>query len=343
MTSKTIGLCLDMDYKQAGVDISALNKVKKRMGRAVRATFTENVVTDYGHFGGGFRLKGFKEPVLISSTDSVGTKVKIAQAVGFYGTVGADIVNHSVNDLLCTGAKPLFFLDYVAFSELHSEKVADIVVGVAKACKSEGIALIGGETAQLPGVYKKGDFDLVGTIVGAVEDGKMIDGRRIKAGDLAIGLRSSGLHTNGYSLARKVLIEGKGAPGIKARVPGSKKTVGQALLAVHKSYRSQVEAAKPLLKGIVHITGGGFGDNISRLLPENTDCIIDKRTWKPLPIFAYIKELSRIKDDEAYRVFNMGMGMVLFVRAKDAEKVLDLTRGKIIGRVEKGSGKVVLI
>ncbi|MBD3285122.1 phosphoribosylformylglycinamidine cyclo-ligase [candidate division WOR-3 bacterium] len=331
-----------MDYKQAGVDISALNKVKKRISRAVKETFTDNVVTEYGHFGGGFRLEGYKKPVLVSSTDSVGTKVKVAQAAGTYGTVGADIVNHSVNDIACTGARPLYFLDYIAFSKLDSSKVADIVVGVARACKKEGIALIGGETAQLPGVYKKGDFDLVGTIVGALEEGTMVDGRDIRSGNVAVGLRSSGLHTNGYSLARKVLLDKKDAPGLDALVPGTKKTVARALLAVHKSYLNQIEAVRHVLKGAAHITGGGFTDNISRLLPDNVDCIIDKKTWKPLPIFSYIQKLSGIPDEEAYRVFNMGIGMILFVQAKDAERVVKVTRGKIIGGVERGSGKVYL-
>ncbi len=332
-----------MDYKKAGVDISALNKVKKRMARAVRSTFNDNVTTDFGHFGGGYRLKGYKKPVLVSSTDSVGTKVKVAQAAGVYNTVGADIVNHSVNDILCTGATPLFVLDYLAFSRLNSEHVARIVEGVARACKKEGVVLIGGETAQLPGVYKPGDFDLVGTVVGCIEEGKLIDGSLIRPGDVAIGLRSNGLHTNGYSLARKVLLDAKGAPGLDSLVPGTKKTVGEALLAVHRSYRKEVEQVMPLLKGIAHITGGGFGDNISRLLPDNVNCVIEKKSWKPLPIFNLITEQEKIKEDEAYRVFNMGMGMVLFVRAKDAGEVKSKTRGRVIGRVQKGKGQVHLV
>lgn len=313
------------------------------MGRAVKTTYTENVVTEYGHFGGGFRLNGYLKPVLVASTDSVGTKVKVAQAAGRYGTVGADIVNHSVNDLLCTGAKPLFFLDYLAFSELDSGKVADIVVGIAKACRKERIALIGGETAQLPGVYKKGDFDLVGTIVGAVEEGKIIDGNQIKAGDVAVGLRSTGLHTNGYSLARRVLIEKKGALGIEAKVPGTSKTIAQALLAVHRSYQAEVEPVKHLLKGIAHITGGGFPDNIARLLPDNLDCVIETKAWNPIPIFSLIQEQGNVDTNEMYSVFNMGIGIVLFTRPNVAEEVKKATRGKVIGRVEKGAGKVHLI
>lgn len=332
-----------MDYKKSGVDIRSLDAVKKRMSRAVKATFNRNVVTDFGHFGGGFRLEGFKKPVLVSSTDSVGTKVKVAQMMGRYDTVGADIVNHSTNDILCTGAVPLFFLDYVAFSRLDLRHVAEIVEGAARACKKEGIALVAGETAQLPGVYKPGDFDLVGTIVGAVEEGGLIDGLKIRPGDVVVGLRSSGLHTNGYSLARKVLIDGKGAPGINAVVPGTKKTVGQALLEVHRSYRSQVEPLKHLVKGAAHITGGGFAGNISRLLPGVVDCVMEKRSWKPPPIFRMIQELGRIADDEAYRVFNMGMGMVLFVRPKDSSAVISKTGGTLIGEVRAGTGKVRLV
>jgi phosphoribosylformylglycinamidine cyclo-ligase len=309
----------------------------------VKRTFTPNVVTEFGHFGGGFRLTGYKKPVLVASTDNIGTKAKLTQMTGIYNTVGADIVNHSVNDILCTGAVPLFVLDYLAFSELGFEHVAEIVEGFARACRKENIVLIGGETAQLPGVHKPGDFDLSATVVGAIEEGELIDGRDIKPGDVAIGLRSTGLHTNGYSLARKVLIERKGAPGLDALVPGTNKTVGEALLAVHKSYRKEVEAVKPLLKGIVHITGGGFVDNISRLLPKDVDCVVDKKTWKPLPIFRMIQELGRIADEESYHVFNMGIGMVLFVREKDADEVCKSTRGKIIGRAEKGKGKVHLV
>jgi phosphoribosylformylglycinamidine cyclo-ligase len=332
-----------MDYRKAGVDISALDKIKKRMARTVEKTFNQNVLTEFGHFGGGFRLKGFRKPVLVASTDSVGTKVKVAQMAGVYNTVGADIVNHSINDILCTGATPLFFLDYLAFSRLDAEKVAGIVEGAARACRKEQVVLIGGETAQLPGVYKPGDFDLVGTIVGAIEEGKLIDGSEIKEGDVAIGLRSTGLHTNGYSLARKVLIERKGAPGIDVMVPGTKKTIGQALLAVHKSYRREVESARPLLKGIAHITGGGFEGNISRLLPGNLDCVIERKRWRVPAIFRFLQELGKVSNSEMYRVFNMGMGMVLFVRGKDADEVKAKTHGAIIGRIEKGKGKVNLV
>lgn len=332
-----------MDYKKAGVDLSSLNKVKKRMGRAVASTFNENVVTDYGHFGGGFRLTGYKKPVLVSSTDNIGTKSKVAQRVGIYNTIGADLVNHSSNDILCTGATPLFLLDYLAFTKLDAEIIAQIVEGFAKACRKENIVLIGGETAQLPGVHKPGDFDLSAAVVGVVEYGKLIDGSAIKPGDVAIGLRSTGLHTNGYSLARKVLIDGKGAPGINAVVPGTKKTIGQTLLAVHKSYRREVEVTKPMLKGIAHITGGGFGDNIARLLPGNVDCVIQKKSWKPFPIFKLIQQHAGIGDDEAYRVFNMGVGMVLFCSPKNTEEVRTKTRGIIIGHVEKGKGEVHLV
>lgn len=332
-----------MDYRKAGVDVETLNKIKKRMGKAVEKTFNENVVTEFGHFGGGFRLTGYKKPVLVASTDNIGTKAKVARMAGIYDTIGADIVNHSVNDILCTGATPLFILDYLAFTKLDFEHVAEIVEGFAKACKRENIVLIGGETAQLPGVHKPGDFDLSATVVGVIEEGKLIDGRDIKPGDVAIGLRSTGLHTNGYSLARKVLIEGKVAPGIDAMVPGTKKTVGQALLAVHRSYRKQVEAVKPKLCGIAHITGGGFKDNISRLLPDNVDCVIEKKSWKVSAIFKLIQERGKVSDAEAYHVFNMGMGMVLFVREKDADEVCKKTRGKIIGRAEKGKGKVHLL
>ncbi|NLI98722.1 phosphoribosylformylglycinamidine cyclo-ligase [bacterium] len=332
-----------MDYRKSGVDIYALDSIKKRIGKAVRKTFNSNVVTDFGHFAGGFRLKGYKKPVLVSSTDSVGTKVKLARLMDRYDTVGEDIVNHSVNDILCTGAKPLFFLDYLAFSELEPGKVAIIVEGIAKASVRQGMVLIAGETAQLASVYKPGDFDLVGTIVGALEEGTLINGEAIRPGDVAVGLRSSGLHTNGYSLARRVLIDSRNSPGIEATIPGSKTTVGKALLVPHRSYRAEVESVKPLLKGVSHITGGGFEGNISRLLPRDVDCIIDKKTWKPLPIFKLIKQTGKIHDDEMYRVFNMGIGMVLIVRAKDCETVMRKTQGTKIGEVVKGKGKVILV
>ncbi len=331
-----------MDYKKSGVDIGTLDGIKRRMSKAVQATFTKNVVTEFGHFGGGFRLRGYKKPILVSSTDSVGTKVKVAQMMGRYDTVGGDIVSHSVNDILCTGATPLFFLDYVAFSELEPQHVAEIVESVARACKEEGMALVAGETAQLPGVYKSGDFDLVGTIVGALEEGTLIDGSRIRPGDAVIGLGSSGLHTNGYSLARKVLLEEKNAPGLEALVPGTKTTVGKALLAVHRSYRKEVEAVKPLLKGIAHITGGGFEGNISRLLPKNIDCAIDGSSWKPLPIFRFIGDLGKVPADEMYRVFNMGIGMILVTRKKDEAFVLKKTKGIRIGEIIKGNGRVFI-
>lgn len=334
---------MGMDYRKAGVDIATLDRIKKRMAKAVKRTFTENVVTEFGHFGGGFRLKGYRRPVLVASTDNIGTKAKVARLAGIYNTIGADLVNHSSNDIMCTGAVPLFVLDYLAFSKLDFEHVARIVEGFAKACKKEKVVLIGGETAQLPGVHKPGDFDLSATVVGVVEEGKLIDGSEIKKGDVAIGLRSTGLHTNGYSLARKVLLEGNAPLPMDALVPGTKKTVGQALLAVHRSYRKEVEAVKPLLKGIAHITGGGFRGNISRILPDDLDCVIERKRWKPLPIFKLIQERGNVQDAEAYRVFNMGIGMVLFVRSKDAEEVREKTRGILIGRIVKGKGKVHLL
>lgn len=325
-----------MLYRQAGVDIDALNAVKRRIGHAVRSTFPRHGASRFGLFGGVFAHRG---ELLISSTDSVGTKVLVACAVGRHDTVGEDLVNHCVNDILTTGAEPLFFLDYIGFSQLPARVIADVVDGVARACRREGVVLAGGETAQLKGFYPPGIYDLAGFIVGRVRRRDYINPERIRAGDLLFGFASSGLHTNGYSLARKVL---KGRHGLASRLPGSKRTVGDALLAVHRSYRPILLPLRARLKGLAHITGGGFADNIERILPRNLDAVIWKKRWDVPAIFRLIQEAGKVPESEMYRVFNMGIGMVAVVRAADQLR-FRRAGGRLIGEIITGSGKVSLV
>jgi len=335
-------------YAQAGVDIDVMMNSLKRIGKKVKSTNTPGVVSEIGAFGGLFKSPG-KDHLLVSSVDGVGTKLKVAVMAGKHHTVGQDLVNHCVNDILVQGARPLFFLDYLGTSALEPKVFEDIISGFCKACKENGAALLGGETAEMPGLYPDGEYDLVGTIVGTVERKKLITGKKIRKGDVLIGLPSTGLHTNGYSLARKVIFEMAGKK-LSDLVPGTKTTFEKALLAIHKSY------LHPMLKlmkkvdvhGMAHITGGGLYDNVPRVLPKGVDARFDRAAWKVPPIFRFIQEAGEVDREEMYRVFNMGIGMVVMVGEKDVEMAMQLLtaekqRPKIIGEIIAGSGKCLLI
>jgi len=290
-------------------------------------------------FGGMFELKGFKQPVLVSSVDGVGTKIKIALAIDRHDTIGIDIVNHSVNDILTCGAAPLFFLDYIAMGKLLPDRVEAIVKGLSNACQEVGCALIGGETAEMPGMYAENDYDLAGFIIGAVEKDGIIDGQSITAGDIVIGLPSSGLHTNGYSLARRVF--GESAAELNKYSSELGRTIGEALLEPHRCYYKQLKDHLPVIKGLAHITGGGFDGNIPRILPDGLAVTLDGKAWDVPPLFRLIQKEGDIDKDEMYRVFNMGIGMVVICGADNAEKLTKKLPGaKIIGQVVKQTGRV---
>jgi phosphoribosylformylglycinamidine cyclo-ligase len=324
-------------YRDAGVDIDAMDRVKHSIARLARATRTPGVLSEIGLFGSLFKPPRSGGDILVASCDGVGTKLAVARMMDRYDTVGVDIVNHSVNDILTLGARPLFFLDYIAHADLAPGRLVAIVRGLSRACRAAGCALVGGETAMMPGTYASGDFDLVGFIVGQVERKHIVDARRLSPGDVAIGLPSSGLHTNGYSLARRVLLE-TARLGLGSRPRGLGRTLGEALLAPHRSYLKPVWPLLPRLKAIAHITGGGFYDNIERLLPAETACIIHRRAWHPPALFRLIQRLGSVPDEEMYRTFNMGIGMVLFAAPARARRLLDRLPGsRLIGRIVRGT------
>jgi phosphoribosylformylglycinamidine cyclo-ligase len=342
-------------YAAAGVDIDLGNRVKATLPQLLASTHRREVLGKVGGFGGLFALdvKKYREPILVSSVDGVGTKLKIAFTLDRHDTIGADLVNHCVNDIAVLGAEPLFFLDYLGTGKLEPHVFTEIIKGFARACAENNCALIGGETAQMPGFYQPGEYDVSGTIVGVVEKSKMLNGQKtVKRGDVVIGIASSGLHTNGYSLGRKIFFEQLGfKPNSKA--PGLKGTVGEELLKEHISYGPLVQkllkkfnlAPKTLpIKAFAHITGGGFVDNIPRVLPKALDVVIKKGSWDMLPIFRIIAEKSGVPDDELYQVFNMGIGMVAIVAADKAQAVLKMIQAQkhdawVIGEVVKGKGE----
>ena len=335
------------NYKDAGVDIAAGNRAVQLMKAAVQSTYGKEVLAGIGAFGGLFdagKLKGMDAPVLVASTDGVGTKTKIASALGRFDTIGHDIVGHCINDILVQGARPLFFLDYVAFNKLDPERVAAIVTGIAAACKTAGCALLGGETAEMPGVYAENEFDLVGTIIGVVDRAKIIDGSGIKPGDVIIGLPSAGLHTNGFSLARKVLAK----RDLRAQAPELGITLGDALLAPHRSYLDDLErvfAAGVTVKGMAHITGGGLIENPPRILPDGVAARIRMGSWAVPPLFEMLQRDGNIEALEMARVFNMGLGMLVFVAKTDAAKTLAAfgAEARIVGEAVARSGEPVEI
>jgi phosphoribosylformylglycinamidine cyclo-ligase len=304
-------------YKDAGVDIDASNAAKNRIRSLARDTFTPGVLSDIGSFGGMFacNFAGMKEPVLVSSTDGVGTKLKIAVMMNRHNTVGADLVNHCVNDILVQGARPLFFMDYVATGQLNPEVIVAVVEGVARGCKEAGCALIGGETAEMPGFYADGEYDVAGFIVGVVDRLRILDGKTIRHGDILIGLPSVGLHTNGYSLARKLFFEvAKLMP--ESRVDGLELPVGEELLRPHLNYEPLLREAlaKNLIEGLAHITGGGITENLNRILPENCQAEVQLGSWPVIPLCRVMAEIGEIERDEMLRATNMGIGMIAVVK-----------------------------
>jgi phosphoribosylformylglycinamidine cyclo-ligase len=339
-----------IDYKTSGVDIDAGNETVRRIKSLARSTFTPGVLSEIGSFGGLFRLdrEAYREPVLVSSADGVGTKLKVAFLTGRHDTVGADLVNHCVNDILVQGAQPLFFLDYLATGRLLPDVAEQIIAGVARACRENGCALIGGETAEMPGFYGDGEYDIAGFIVGVVERSRLIDGRSIAPGDRLIGLPSAGLHTNGYSLARRVLFEVHRLTAEKV-LPELGVSVGDALLAPHRSYSSVVRPSLEagLVKGMAHITGGGITENVPRMLPDGCAARIDRATWSVPPLFRTLQTLGSIDADEMFRAFNMGIGLVVAVEADRVTDLLALLAkagepdARVIGRVEAGDRAVV--
>lgn len=336
-----------MRYRDAGVDIAAASRAKARIKRLAKPTFTPRVLKDVGAFGGFFSLKGLpRDAVLVSSVDGVGTKLKIAFALNRHSTVGEDIVNHCVNDILVHGAQPLFFLDYLATGKLRPAIVTEIVAGLARACRAAGCALIGGETAEMPGFYPHGEYDLAGCIVGWVRRKKILDGSRIRPGDVILGLASSGLHTNGYSLARKILLEQE-QMSLTKHVPELGRTLGDALLAPHRCY---LPLLAPILergwvRGLVHVTGGGITENTPRILPGNCRAEVRLGSWPVPPIFELLRRLGRVPEDDMLRTFNMGLGMLVIVSESHAARVtsvLKQPREKFwaVGRIARGRPSV---
>ncbi len=323
-------------YAAAGVDIDAAARAKALIGKQAKTTHRPEVLSGIGFFGGLFELKGYEQPVLVSSVDGVGTKLKIAAAMGKHDTIGIDLVNHCVNDILTSGAEPLFFLDYIAMGKLAPEQVAAIVTGLAQACREVGCALIGGETAEMPGLYSGEDYDLAGFIIGVVEKEKIIRGITIKTGDAVIGLPSSGLHTNGYSLVRKVFDAGD----FKKHFPELERTLGETLLEPHRCYYHQLKPVLPQVKGIAHVTGGGLVDNIPRVLPEGLGVRLNQKSWTVPPVFKLIQDRGNVDAAEMYRVFNMGVGMAIVCAPADVSGFMGkLPEAKVIGEVVKQEGK----
>ena len=339
-----------MLYREAGVDIDAAIDAKKRIGAMVGEAFGRHLPEGFGGFGSIFkpRLDLAKEPMLVSSVDSVGTKVKVAIMADKHDTVGADIVNHCVNDILVCGATPLFFMDYIATGSMNPDVIESLVSGVVWACKEADCPLIGGETAEMPGIYSGADYDLVGFIVGAVECKDLLDGSNVEDGDRIIGLASSGLHTNGYSLVRKIFFE-KCGYNVNTRVDGLDSSLGELLLAVHESYLKPVSAVREnyRIKAMSHITGGGFFGNLPRVFPENLDAVLELGSWPVPPLFNVISEKGGVPRNEMYRTFNMGIGMAMIVSQAESLGVLAKlesigTRAWVIGRMVSGNGDVRL-
>ena len=339
-----------MDYKQSGVDIDAGNEVVRRIKGLARATFTPGVVSELGSFGGLFHLasQGLRDAVLVSSADGVGTKLRVAFMSGIHTTIGVDLVNHCVNDILVQGALPLFFLDYLATGRLDPDVAVQIVEGLARGCRANGCALLGGETAEMPGFYADGEYDVAGFIVGAVERDRLIDGRGVAPGDVLIGIPSSGLHTNGYSLARTIVFDRLGLR-VHDRVAELGVSVAEALLEPHRSY---LPVVRPLLdtgriKGMAHITGGGITDNLPRILPHGTAAVVDAKSWTVPPLFRWLQQSGNVPSDDMMRTFNMGIGLIIVTAPGKADHVIEelAARGdrdaRVIGEIVAGAGPSV--
>ena len=340
-----------VSYADAGVDISAGDRAKQRIKMLARKTFNKQVLSEIGGFGGLFALDlaKYPEPVLVSSADGVGTKLKVAFELGMHHTVGADLVNHCVNDIAVQGATPLFFLDYLATGRIENDIIETVVRGISEACRANGCALIGGETAQMPGFYADGEYDLAGTIIGAVNRPSIITGNEIEAGDVLLGLPSNGLHTNGYSLARKLLFE-VAKYGPEQYVNDLKDKTGAALMRTHRSYLACIKkltATPGMVRGMAHITGGGITENLPRILPKGLDAVVDLASWEIPPIFQHMQQLGNVDQDEMFRTFNMGIGLIAVIPAEQVKKAKAILnraneRHCIIGRIQtRGSRKVI--
>ena len=327
----------ESSYAAAGVNIGAGQEAVRLMRPFAQSTYNNRVLGDIGGFGGLFKLDSYREPILVASADGVGTKINIAGQAGSFATIGADLVNHCINDIWVQGADPLFFLDYIAADSLNPQDAADIVRGMAEACSAAGIALIGGETAEMPGTYREGHYDVAGFIVGAVERWDLIDGTGIRAGDVLVGLPSTGLHTNGYSLARRVFDLDDHPENLDERPPElGGETVAEALLAVHRPYYRELKPMRRRVRGLAHITGGGYAENVPRVLPDNLRAVVDCGAWSVPPIFRLISSRGEIPMTEMYDVFNMGMGMIAVVRPQDAPMVMSAMEGSAqIGTIEE--------
>ncbi len=336
-----------LDYRTVGVDLDAADDAKQRIKRLVESTFTSGARGGFGGFGGMFRMPaGARQPVLVASADGVGTKVRVAIEAGRHDTIGQDLVNHCVNDILVQGAAPLFFLDYLAFGALDPSVVEEVVAGIARACRENGCALIGGETAEMPGVYTPPDYDLAGFIVGCVEEDQILGPERVREGDTLVGLGSSGLHTNGYSLARRVV-----ADRLRLRAedpfPGEGASVADVLLRIHRSY---LQALRPVLNRVhamAHITGGGLPGNVNRALPKHLDAIIASDKWTVPNLFRVLGEAGQIVHDELLRSFNMGVGMIVITDDSDAAAIIDSAAGVAVpawpvGQIVRGAGRVII-
>ena len=337
----------DSAYARAGVDIDEMMHGLAAVKQMVKRTATKGVLSDIGLFGGLFQAPGAKGQILVASTDGVGTKLKVAAMASRHDTIGRDLVNHCVNDILVQGAQPLFFLDYLGTARLSGKVFRDVIKGLCRACRENGCALLGGETAEMPGLYPSGEYDLVGTIVGVVEKRKLVTGRAIRAGDVVIGLPSTGLHTNGYSLAREVLFN-QARLSIDDLFPGTQRSVANVLLAPHKSYLKSIKAlmSSVPVRGMAHITGGGLVDNVPRILPDHAAACIDRNAWRIPRLFKFIQDHGGVSTDEMFRVFNMGIGYVVVVKEQEVKAAMDALRSArerpvVIGRVVKGKKRVV--
>lgn len=333
---------MNLSYASAGVNLEVARGIKEIIKKIASSTYNPKVLAGVGPFASLFELKGYKNPILVASVDGVGTKLKIASLLDKHDTVGIDLVHHCVNDILCLGAEPLFFLDYIAMGKLIPEKVEAIVKGIAKACGDLGLPLIGGETAEMPGVYNEGDYDLVGFILGVVEKDRIIDGSKISSGDKILSLPSSGLHTNGFSLVRKVFgLEGDTSI-LNRFYPELGRTLGEELLKVHRCYYPLLKPILPYLKGIAHITGGGIRDNLVRILPQGLTAFIKKGSWD-IPSIFYLIQRQGVDEEEMYRVFNMGIGIIFICNPEDVKVVqTQLPEARIIGEIIEGERMVII-
>ncbi|MCC6794259.1 MAG: phosphoribosylformylglycinamidine cyclo-ligase [Candidatus Hydrogenedentes bacterium] len=337
-----------LTYRDAGVDIDAADKAVREIKSLVNKTFDDRVLCDIGTFGAMYSLdtKGMDEPVLVSSVDGVGTKIKLAFMTGKHDTIGVDLVSHCVNDILVQGAKPLFFLDYLAFGKLEPQVVVEVIRGLTNGCRYAGCALIGGETAEMPGLYHPGEYDISGTIVGVVDRKKIVDGSTVRPGDVILGITSSGLHTNGYSLARKICFD-VAKLDCNDPMPGVDRTVGEALLEPHRSYATVIRVLMKIVnvKGMAHITGGGITDNLPRALPQDCGAEINLESWTVPPIFGFLQRTGNVEQLEMLRTFNCGMGYLVIVSADECERALKTldqagSEARLIGRVVTGDRRV---